>query len=58
MSESWNPSYLFLATENGFYFEDVKNLIANKGHIPPLEHPQIPIEIQEEFLQILNDFEG
>ncbi|MAZ30362.1 hypothetical protein CL655_03725 [bacterium] len=58
MSESWNPSYLFLATEDGFYFGEVKEIIANQGDIQRLDHPQIPVETQQEFLQILNDFEG
>jgi hypothetical protein len=58
MSESWNPSYLFLATGDGFYFGEVKELVEKQGNISLLNHPQIPMETQKEFLQILNDFEG
>ncbi len=58
MSRNWNPSYLFLASEDGFYFGEVKTLIENGGDIQCLDHPQIPIETQTEFLKILNDFEG
>lgn len=58
MSRNWNPSYLFLASEDGFYFGEVKALVENGGDIKRLDHPQIPIETQVEFLKILNDFEG
>ena len=58
MSASWNPSYLFLATVDGFYFGEVKSLVENGGDIKRLDHPQIPVSTQDEFLKILNDFEG
>ncbi len=57
MSQSWNPSFLFLASEDGFYFGEVKELIARRGKIAPLVHPQIPLNTQQAFLKILNDFE-
>lgn len=58
MSRNWNPSYLFLASEEGFYFGEVRSLIENGGDIKRLDHPQIPYKIQTEFLKILNEFEG
>ncbi|OGZ13842.1 MAG: hypothetical protein A2942_02800 [Candidatus Lloydbacteria bacterium RIFCSPLOWO2_01_FULL_50_20] len=58
MSESWNPSFLFIATNEGFYFDDVKTICENEGKISSLEHPHIPKELQEQYLQILRDFEG
>ncbi len=58
MSQSWNPSYLFLATVEGFYFGEVKEIIKMKGKIELLNHPQIPKATQESFLKILNDFES
>lgn len=58
MSRNWNPSYLFLASEDGFYFGEVRNLVDNGGDIKRLDHPQISTETQTEFLKILNDFEG
>jgi len=58
MSERWNPSYLFIASEDGFYFGDVKKLVEQGGKIALLDHPQIPKETQDSFLKILNDFEG
>ena len=58
MSESWNPSFLFVATNDGFYFDEVKTICENEGKISPLEHSYIPKELQEQYLQILRDFEG
>ena len=58
MSESWNPSYLFIATLDGFYFDEINKIIENNGEISQLEHPQITKEIQARYLQILKDFEG
>lgn len=57
MSESWNPSYLFVASESGFYFDDIAKIIENNGEISPLKHPQISDELQSQYLKILNDFE-
>ena len=58
MSESWNPSYLFIATLVGFYFDEINKITENNGEISQLEHPQITKEIQARYLQILKDFEG
>ncbi len=57
MSKNWNPSCLFLASADGFYFGEVKEIIKNKGKIRLLEHKQIPKKTQDAFLKILNDFE-
>ena len=58
MSENWNPSFLFVGSVNGFYFGNVKDIIKAKGKIELLDHPQIPTETQQHFLEILNDFES
>jgi hypothetical protein len=57
MSQSWNPSYLFIASLDGFYFDEINKIIKNKGKIEPLKHPQIKEELQVKYLQILIDFE-
>lgn len=57
MSESWNPSYLFIASLDGFYFDEINNIIKNKGKISRLKNSQIPNELQGQYLQILQDFE-
>jgi len=58
MHESWNPSYLFVATLEGFYFDDIDDIIQNNGEIALLNNPLIPSELQERYLQILKDFEN
>lgn len=58
MSQSWNPSFLFVGTVDGFYFGNVKDIIKAKGKILHLVHPQIPKATQDSFLKILNDFEA
>lgn len=57
MHASWNPSYLFIATLDGFYFNSIEKVMANEGRMAPLRHPFISEEIQERYLQILRDFE-
>lgn len=57
MHESWNPSYLFLATLDGFYFGEVAKIVEDKGAIDSLQHPFIPAETQQKYLQLLIDFE-
>lgn len=57
MSQSWNPSYLFVATLDGFYFDEITVIIKNKGNISKLEHSQISHDFQEKYLKILTDFE-
>jgi len=58
MHESWNPSYLFVATLDGFYFDEINKIIKNNGNISPLNHPQISEEIQMQYLKIIRDFEN
>lgn len=57
MSRSWNPSYLFIASLDGFYFDEINKIISNKGEISRLKHSQIPEDLQKQYLQILIDFE-
>ena len=55
MHESWNPSYLFIATPDGFYFDEIGEIVRNNGDIPKLE--EISEDVQGKYLQILMDFE-
>lgn len=57
MHESWNPSYLFIATLDGFFFDEISKIVERDGNIRPLTHPFISNEIQDNYLQILRDFE-
>lgn len=58
MHQSWNPSYLFVATLDGFYFDEISTIIKNDGNVTPLEHPNIPAAMQADYLQILQNFES
>jgi hypothetical protein len=58
MHKSWNPSYLFIATLDGFYFGEITKIIENNGAIKPLEHPQVSMELQQNYIKILQDFES
>ncbi len=57
MSQSWNPSYLFIATLDGFYMDEIVNIIKNNGEIAKLNHPKINGDLQNDYLQILKRFE-
>ena len=56
LHDSWKPAYLFLATPHGFYFGKGIEIIKENGHIKPLDHPQLPKELQEKYLGLLNQF--
>jgi hypothetical protein len=56
MFESWKPSYLFLASPEGFFFDKASTIIDKGGVMKRLVHPQIPSELQARYTQLLNDF--
>jgi len=56
MYESWKPSHLFLATPIGFYFDNVSDIIKNKGKVKPLVHRQISKALQDRYIKLLNEF--
>ncbi|MGH7141861.1 MAG: hypothetical protein ACREF5_00045 [Candidatus Saccharimonadales bacterium] len=56
MHASWNPSYLFIATLDGFYFDEINKIIQKDGAISELK--EISSETQSNYLQILKDFEN
>lgn len=57
MSEAWNPSYIFLASKTGFYFDSIVDIIKHKGDIRPLKHKNISDELQSRYLILLNKME-
>ena len=57
MSQSWNPSYLFIATLDGFYMDEIANIIKNNGEISQLNHQQINTNLQNDYLEISRKFE-
>ena len=57
MHELWNPSWLFVCSLEGFYFDKVDKIIENNGHIDKLSNEIIPNTLQLRYLEILCDFE-
>lgn len=53
--ERWNPSYIFLATPEGFYYDSCTDIINNKGKIGRLVF--IRKELLDKYLEFLNRFE-
>jgi len=56
MYESWKPSYLFLATPDGFFFDKASKIVEREGIIDKFSHPEISIELQENYARLLNEF--
>ena len=57
MEKSWVTAKLFVATPEGFYFDDIKDIIENNGEIQKFSHPDISIEVQMKYLALLNKYE-
>jgi hypothetical protein len=55
--ERWNPSWLFVASPDGFFFEPCSYVSQNNGAIGPLYDKWVTKPIQEEYLKLLNKFE-
>lgn len=53
--ELWNPSYLFVASMNGFYFSSCNNIQNNRG-IEALSDKWIERDIQKRYHELLNEF--
>lgn len=56
MYQSWKPSYLFIATPEGFYCDKVSRIVENNGKIASLVHPDLPMSLQEKYIGLLNTF--
>ena len=53
---SWDTCFLFLASQNGFYYGSVKDIINRGGEINELPEIRINKEIQEQYLSLLSEF--
>ncbi|MDE1945866.1 MAG: hypothetical protein KGH93_01550 [Patescibacteria group bacterium] len=53
----WNPSYLFVASPDGFFFEPCNTILQNGGKIGELYSNWATKEKQSEYLKILKEFE-
>ncbi len=55
--EIWNPSWLFVASPDGFFFEPCNTVFKNDGQIGPLYDKWVAYDIQKDYLKLLNQFE-
>lgn len=54
--DQWNPSWLFVASPDGFFFDDCHSIVRNNGKLNTLEYSWIPKNSQEGYLSLLSDF--
>jgi hypothetical protein len=52
----WNPSHLFLATRDHFYFSPCNSIVYNGGEIEELKDSWINLEVQQAYLSLLQEF--
>ncbi len=52
----WSECWLFVATQNGFYFDSGVEIIKNNGAIKQLDETIITPEIQDKYLKVLKEF--
>lgn len=55
--KTWNPSWLFIASPDGFFFEPCNEISAKNGEIGPLYPKWAEAVLQSEYLKILKQFE-
>ncbi len=55
--EIWNPSWLFVASPDGFFFEPCNTVLKNDGKIGALYEKWVDPSIQAQYLKLLNKFE-
>lgn len=56
MQESWKTAHLFIATPEGFFSDEVQDIVINRGKIAPLNHGQIPEELQKKYIGLMMQF--
>jgi hypothetical protein len=55
--QRWHPSWIFVATLNGFYFDSCSNIINKNGEVAKLESWVISADLQSKYLALLKEFE-
>lgn len=56
IENAWRHAALFIASPDGFYFDQVADVIKNKGVISPFAHGKIPKKITDQYIAMLNEF--
>ncbi len=57
MLETWDPSWLFVASPKGFFFTPCNDIVENKGNMWPLSDKWVEPSLKAKYLELLNDFE-
>lgn len=52
----WPDTFLFLATQDCFYFDSCKEIVVNSGSMNKLNESIVPIQVQADYLSVLKDF--
>lgn len=55
--KTWDPSWLFIASPDGFYFDPCNKIVKNNGLISPLHTTWISENLLRKYQELLNDFE-
>jgi predicted DNA-binding protein YlxM (UPF0122 family) len=53
----WKPSWLFIATPTGFFYEPCNAILNNDGDMQRLFSTTVDQDVQDAYLNILNEFE-
>ncbi len=53
----WNPSWLFVASPEGFFFAPCNTVLNKNGKIYSLSENWVKKSVQKEYLNLLNEFE-
>lgn len=52
----WDPSFLFVASPKGFFFEPCHTIISNKGKMGPLYTKWASEKTQADYLELIREF--
>lgn len=56
LNNNWNPSFLFIATQDYFGFDSALGVINHHGNIKKLQNTWISADIQQQYLHLLREF--
>lgn len=56
IERNWRHAALFIATPEGFFFDQVDTIIKNKGAIKSFTHGKIPAKVVDQYVAMLNEF--
>ena len=56
IEKSWRHAALFIATPDGFFFDQADTIIKNKGAITAFSHPKIQTNVIAQYVAMLNEF--